>query len=168
MGASATPNRRGGKGGPVAPLSARMPTDGSHEPLAASPLAGGESASLRSTHPLSGHGHHRALGYQSYAAYLRSPHWLEVRERAMERRRWQCRGCGRRAEHVHHRRYKNIGYEKPGDLDTLCSVCHKEIHAAQRSGRFGDPGKPSTLHAATKFVLRAARKARPLARKATK
>lgn len=67
-----------------------------------------------------------------YRAYLRTPHWQDVR-----RRYWaskmpkRCAVCGRTDTplDLHHRTYKRIGNERLSDLILLCRQCHEETHA---------------------------------------
>lgn len=72
-----------------------------------------------------------------YQAYLKSPHWKQVREGAVRRAGWRCQLCGRdglkRELHVHHNRYKNLGREQPEDIIVLCKGCHKRHHDAEKS-----------------------------------
>lgn len=63
-----------------------------------------------------------------YAAYLASPAWAARRKREFARAQGKCLGCGRRADHVHHRSYARLGYEAPGDLVALCEDCHTLAH----------------------------------------
>lgn len=71
----------------------------------------------------------RAAGYESYADYLRSPYWLAIRERVLERDERRCRKCkSRKRLSVHHRRYWWIGREKLDELVTLCPSCHLAEH----------------------------------------
>lgn len=75
-----------------------------------------------------------------YQAYLRSPHWQDVR-----RRYWaskmpkNCAVCGRNdvPRDLHHRTYKRLGKERLHDLVPLCRQCHDETHvvAADRKAR---------------------------------
>lgn len=71
----------------------------------------------------------RAAGFGSYTAYLRSAHWLALRDRALARDRHRCRRCGsRKALQVHHHHYGSLGRESLSTLQTLCSRCHSGLH----------------------------------------
>lgn len=62
----------------------------------------------------------------SYPEYLKTDHWLARRSEAKRRAGYRCEECG--AKHVrlevHHLTYKNIGAERPEDLQVLCRPCH--------------------------------------------
>jgi hypothetical protein len=74
----------------------------------------------------------RALGYRSYADYLWSDHWLQIRARWLETR---CFCCGATSElKLHHIRYDNLGRELRHDLVTVCGRCHTLIHEAVARG----------------------------------
>lgn len=68
-----------------------------------------------------------------YEAYLRTPHWRQVRAAALERFENQCALCcsGRELE-VHHRTYENLGCERPADVTVLCATCHARFHDVER------------------------------------
>jgi hypothetical protein len=71
----------------------------------------------------------REAGYASYAAYLRSPHWLALREAVFSRDRHRCRRCGAvKNLVVHHRYYGRLGAESMSSLTTLCGPCHIREH----------------------------------------
>lgn len=80
----------------------------------------------------------RMLGYPSYAAYLRSPHWQQVR-----RAYWagagpspHCAVCERTdALQLHHRTYRRLGRERLDDLVLLCADHHRAVHQAVRGVR---------------------------------
>jgi phage terminase large subunit GpA-like protein len=78
----------------------------------------------------------------SYPAYLRTPHWSEVRRGAIERSKLRCGHCGKKVEHasdldVHHKRhrYETRGRESPEDVIALCRPCHRELHPHWRDTR---------------------------------
>ena len=75
----------------------------------------------------------RELGYDSYAAYLRSDHWREVKANHPATRCWGC-GSDGRCE-LHHRTYKRLGAERPEDLLLLCPTCHSEAHRLASEGQ---------------------------------
>lgn len=80
----------------------------------------------------------RRLGYASYAAYLSSPHWQDVRKRyyASGLYRGCCHGCGATNVplEIHHRTYKRFGKEWLMDLMPLCRGCHQASHDMERRG----------------------------------
>jgi hypothetical protein len=63
--------------------------------------------------------------------YLRSDHWIAVRDDALER--WsQCQRCGSpRRLQVHHLSYERLGCEPPEDLLVVCRRCHDQIETAR-------------------------------------
>jgi hypothetical protein len=71
-----------------------------------------------------------------YHAYLRSPEWARRRDDALLAAGGRCQVCNA-ATHldVHHRTYKRLGDELPGDLTVLCRACHDLFH---RNGRLAD------------------------------
>jgi hypothetical protein len=69
------------------------------------------------------------LRTMSYDQYLRTDHWLKVRDAAIERANRRCALCNSGVNlHVHHRTYDRLGRELPGDLTVLCSACHDRFH----------------------------------------
>jgi hypothetical protein len=71
----------------------------------------------------------RLLRTMSYEQYLRTDHWLKVRDAAIERANRRCALCNSDVNlHVHHRTYERLGRELPGDLTMLCSACHEKFH----------------------------------------
>jgi hypothetical protein len=66
---------------------------------------------------------------KDYSEYLKTGHWLEIRERIIKRCNGICEGCGEnKATQVHHLTYKNKGNEFLFELIGLCSDCHNRIH----------------------------------------
>jgi hypothetical protein len=66
---------------------------------------------------------------QDYAAYLRSPHWRQMRGFVMKRCGGVCEECKiAYADEVHHLTYDRIGAEHPEDLVGLCRACHARTH----------------------------------------
>lgn len=64
-----------------------------------------------------------------YREYLKSNHWKEVREAALERADYKCQLCSNKEYlNVHHNNYKNLGHEDPNDLVVLCRNCHRKFH----------------------------------------
>lgn len=71
----------------------------------------------------------RAAGYDGYQAYLKSPHWLALRERVLSRDRYKCCRCPRKVNlAVHHQSYAVLGAETMESLETLCDWCHRQSH----------------------------------------
>jgi len=69
------------------------------------------------------------LRTMSYEQYLRTDHWLKVRDAAIERANHRCALCNSEVNlHAHHRTYERLGRELPGDITVLCSVCHDKFH----------------------------------------
>ena len=68
------------------------------------------------------------LNYQE--GYLKSDHWLNLRQAVIERDR-SCRVCNSTKRlNVHHRSYENLGNpeEEIKDLTLLCRGCHELFH----------------------------------------
>jgi hypothetical protein len=77
--------------------------------------------------------------------YLRSPHWRETRERALERAGHRCQVCNSEQRlDVHHRTYERIGAEEPGDLTVLCRRCHDLFHG-RKSKKTKKRGKQAPI-----------------------
>jgi 5-methylcytosine-specific restriction endonuclease McrA len=71
-----------------------------------------------------------------YQSYLRSEHWMLIREAAKYRAGYQCMLCPEtRALEVHHRTYARIGHERPSDLVVLCYWCHRKHHGTLQSNQ---------------------------------
>lgn len=71
----------------------------------------------------------RSLGYASYADYLRSDHWSDMKDRY--KARWpdmKCLGCADRSAEMHHVSYDRLGDEGLRDLIPLCRTCHSDMH----------------------------------------
>lgn len=66
---------------------------------------------------------------KDYSAWLETPEWQEIRERALERAEFCCTDCGAtRKLQVHHLTYANVGAERPEDLVVVCEECHLVRH----------------------------------------
>lgn len=72
----------------------------------------------------------REMGYESYADYLQSEHWQEVkaRYRASETLPQRCAICNAKWVQLHHRTYRRLGKEKNSDLVALCRFHHHDLH----------------------------------------
>jgi hypothetical protein len=112
----------------------------------------------------------RALGFDSYDAYLRSPLWASIRMRVLERCETKCEVCRKKmAAQVHHRAYDPATLK--GDsihaLTATCFGCHiKAERKYKRSS--GDTGQVGYQRLATAnlAVLKGVRKGAKKARKA--
>ena len=64
-----------------------------------------------------------------YRTYIRSDEWRKKAEEAKAKAGNRCQVCDRsRAEvqlDAHHRTYKHLGNERPGDITVLCRDCHQ-------------------------------------------
>ena len=61
--------------------------------------------------------------------YLKSEHWKKKRLEALEYAKGLCQLCNRNGLlDVHHRTYKDLGYENVRDLTVLCKACHDRHH----------------------------------------
>jgi len=99
----------------------------------------------------------REAGVPSYAEYLRSDHWRELKASWVPRRTWQrkpvCELCLGRVGpfELHHKHYGRIGRELPKDLILICRACHQWIHGWHER-------TAETLNKITKWVAILARK----------
>lgn len=72
----------------------------------------------------------RQMGYSSYAVYLRSNEWLEIRRLVFQSQGKACLCCRSAANIVHHRRYCRrvmLGLDLSA-LMPLCEECHNVAH----------------------------------------
>jgi len=67
---------------------------------------------------------------EDYSDFLSTPEWQELRQKAFERDKFKCQGCGTEYNlQVHHLEYsRNRLKEKLSNLVTLCSDCHELEH----------------------------------------
>lgn len=67
--------------------------------------------------------------YDKYLEYLDSRTWARIRDKALERDKYECSIC--HSPHnleVHHLKYPDVlGTEPISDLMTLCRECHKKL-----------------------------------------
>lgn len=72
-----------------------------------------------------------------YEAYLKSPHWMEVRKKRLEKDEYKCAVCGNGGKlDVHHISYKRLGMEDIStDLITLCHPCHAMLHRIREQAK---------------------------------
>jgi hypothetical protein len=70
-----------------------------------------------------------ALRTMPYRDYLKTAHWRDVRNRALDRAARRCQLCNS-PDHleVHHRTYERRGCERDDDLTVLCARCHSKFH----------------------------------------
>lgn len=67
-----------------------------------------------------------------YYSYIQTEAWREQRMKILRRDNFQCVCCGTAKNlHVHHITYENLGAEEEGDLVTLCSSCHANVHSME-------------------------------------
>jgi 5-methylcytosine-specific restriction endonuclease McrA len=72
---------------------------------------------------------------RSYAEYLRSNKWRDLRQQVFQRDGPSCQLCGGTSElQIHHLTYEPRGRESVDDLTVLCKKCHKRAH---REGLLG-------------------------------
>jgi len=66
-----------------------------------------------------------------YDKYLRSKHWKNTRQKALDRADHQCQLCANKDAvlDVHHNNYNNVGKEENKDLIVLCRPCHRKFHS---------------------------------------
>lgn len=92
--------------------------------------------------------------YNKYKKYIRSKEFKVVKKAVEERDGGQCVTCGRtRNDGVtlscHHRVYAHLygGVEggEVGDCVTLCSICHRAIHAAKKNYQHFSMKNPRNL-----------------------
>jgi len=77
--------------------------------------------------------------------YLRSDHWRDLRQTALERAGFKCSSCGCGGSlDVHHERYRSIYNVTQDDLSVLCRKCHKAEHEGKKDIRQANrkPRKP--------------------------
>lgn len=73
--------------------------------------------------------------WRKYSAYLRSPHWRNLRLAIIRRDKFQCQNCfdpvTEQSAHVHHTSYvgfQRLGYSFAFECVTLCRECHEDFH----------------------------------------
>lgn len=87
-----------------------------------------------------------AIGFASYAEYLNSRKWAQIRNRVLTKR-GKCACCGEPATEVHHKDYRQetmIGADISG-LVPVCSACHD-------IAEFNSDGSKATLAAANRSI----------------
>lgn len=84
----------------------------------------------------------------TYAEYLKTPLWRELRKKVLLRDNHKCIACGRSAYCVHHTKYSSnvlFATEPTPSLISLCNSCHEFIE------RNADGSKTSADHALKKL-----------------
>ena len=72
----------------------------------------------------------------NHRAYLQSPLWKQIRQKAIDAYGTICGKCGNHGTDVHHLTYDRVGgNELLEDLQVLCRECHEAIHAMERATR---------------------------------
>ncbi len=70
-----------------------------------------------------------SLGYCSYEAYLRSPHWKRFKKSYRDSGlSMTCAVCQRKPIQLHHHDYSRLGAELLTDVDPLCGDHHNKVH----------------------------------------
>jgi 5-methylcytosine-specific restriction endonuclease McrA len=71
---------------------------------------------------------------KSYADYLLTDKWKNLRRLALARDHNLCQGCREwPATQVHHLTYTHLGEEFLFELVSLCHFCHERIHRTDGS-----------------------------------
>ena len=78
-----------------------------------------------------------------YRAYLTTPLWKNIRDKAIEHYGCICNRCGEYGNDVHHKTYARVGgMEQLEDLEILCRECHDAHHLIDKtSSRRGKKGR---------------------------
>lgn len=77
----------------------------------------------------------KAMGYRTYAAYLKSGRWQRRRAAFRKRAKPACIVCrSTRALQLHHTTYVRLGEERDADLRWLCDLCHSTLHEMDNLG----------------------------------
>lgn len=65
-----------------------------------------------------------------YVDYLKSEHWIEFREKAVQNAGRKCCLCATSGVelNVHHNNYECLWKEKFSDAAVLCKACHEKFH----------------------------------------
>jgi hypothetical protein len=96
----------------------------------------------------------RELGFPSYAEYLKSEKWAEIRSAVLNENS-DCRVCRRPANQVHHLKYTkaNLSGENRDDLVGICKECHFLVE-------YDEDGDKRTIGEARKAFHKMARRYR--------
>jgi hypothetical protein len=72
-----------------------------------------------------------------YHNYLNTKEWFDKRNLALEYADYKCCRCSKKENlQIHHLNYNNIGNEYVGDLEVVCSSCHKKIHKINKQSNY--------------------------------
>ena len=78
---------------------------------------------------LGGRGGRRARHSALYERTMASAAWRRRRKAAIRRAGGRCQHCGREGPvNVHHTTYRDLGHERPWQLQVLCQQCHALVH----------------------------------------
>jgi hypothetical protein len=100
------------------------------------------------------------LNKEEYQIYLKSPHWIGLRNDLRGRDEYKsCFICNYKPYELeeetddyvqkivlHHCTYENIGREKDSDLVPLCEDCHDLLHFLDRNTNFVNKTDFNKLH----------------------
>lgn len=72
----------------------------------------------------------------AYSQYLKSDHWLKLRDAVIKRDGAKCVACGSRFPLTAHHKFYRRRFEDSleSDLITLCIDCHEKEHKIERDG----------------------------------
>jgi len=100
----------------------------------------------------------KLLGYKSYQEYLKSSHWLKMKEKFFHKSKkikkmikkyghLVCMICHSPYNlNIHHKSYQRIGKEYLGDLILICKDCHFQIHQIYKTGNWWKKGLWKLTH----------------------
>ena len=72
-----------------------------------------------------------------YHNYLNTKEWFDKRNLALKFADYKCCRCSKKENlQIHHLNYNNIGDEYIGDLEVVCSSCHKKIHKINKQSNY--------------------------------
>lgn len=76
----------------------------------------------------------RKIGFESYADYLNSPLWREIRQKVLDKSR-ECYVCGGAATQCHHASYSRRVLKglKLDRIFPICRFCHQQIEFCDRT-----------------------------------
>lgn len=79
----------------------------------------------------------RKLGFNSYAEYLASELWSNIRAKVLRDKGRKCFCCGARADTVHHQTYhvSVLNGKDRRPLQPVCDGCHRRIEFDESGGK---------------------------------